>query len=82
MTDSFKIVVQCFQITVPIFADSIEVFSSLTSYRIEELFYKLVFHMLNSIQSHSIKVKFCRNPFSPTIQLGNDFRMIQVNVIT
>ena len=82
MSDRFKIVVQCFQITVPIFADSIEVFSSLTSYRIEELFYKLVFHVLNGIQPHSVKIKFGRNPLSPTVQLGNDFRMIQVNVIT
>ncbi len=81
MADSFHIVVQRFHIPVPVFADSVEVIAFLASYGIEELGDKLIFHMFDSVQAHAVEVQFGGDPFSPSVQFGDHFRMVEVEVV-
>lgn len=81
MTHGFYVCIECVQITIPIFANSVEFVSFFASYRIQELCNELVFHVFDGIQTHSVEVQLFGNPFSPTIQFGDYFRMIQVYII-
>ena len=82
MAHRFYVCIECFQISVPVFTYSVKVVSSFTPYRIQKLCDELILHVLDGIQTHSVKVQFFGNPFSPAIQFGNYFRMIQIDIVT
>ena len=80
--DDVQIGFQRVEVAVPILSDRVERAFAAGADGFQKLFDERVAHMLDRVEADAVEVQFLGHPHTPVQQVVNDFRMIQIQIVS